>query len=689
MDLLTKKLKVTWKKPLHVNDTVSLVLYRYEYDGVVDPTCENMPTIGELVMETKVIDEGFFDDEVEAGTWHYAIYAKNKAGLSPCAIDTYEVLFDADGDGVIDALDKYPYNPLRASGIDSDGDGIDDEFDPVNGAIRIDSVTVDGFDVTFTVVAIGSDINAWRYSINDGALKAGNAGTITETMPDEGQYTIKVEALDEDGEPMLEDTQSFDIETPSVITIDSLSINVAGNPVITITAEGTNSVYWGYKVRTQAGQIVATGNNINLQDDATRSAEETSLNEGEKYDFEAYVLSATSSILATDTSSIAIPVNGADYVWGIDIAAGEFGVPEPDESILDQNQGSFTIRSWASDTTVASSIVSQSTVTGGFLGSAILTETPLIRGYYLNSAIFSQMVPEKWYHMVANSITNPADGSKVIRLYINSIFAAQTVIPENQNSVDNLELLIGAVANSSWRLDHAFNGKVDQVCFWDRGLSSNDIQELYNYGDGKAFSNMTSDLKQSMEVCLEFDQASTFTSSSHSGSTSRTHADAFGYSVDKASNTDFSIQTVGADFADHPITRPGGKVSAHAFTPCYLPGLRNGINPDTGVQYTSAELADFYNRDTRKVTVLNVNSAGDSDRRIPLNHKEYAVSCWLKREGRGVGYYSSSAGIKGSSTSYIIGEYAGWSGTKRAKFLMYVGSPAYELDSANYWMYGK
>ena len=191
-----------------------------------------MPTIGELVYETEIIDEGFFDDEVEVGKWHYAIYAKNKAGLSPCVIDTYEVILDADGDGVIDALDLYPFNPLRASGVDTDGDLIDDEFDPLNAAIKIDTIVTSDLEVTFTVIAIGSDIHAWRYSIDDGVVKAGNSGTVTETLASDGQHTIKVEALDENGQPVLDDIRSFDLEKPSTISIDRLFINPLGTPEI-------------------------------------------------------------------------------------------------------------------------------------------------------------------------------------------------------------------------------------------------------------------------------------------------------------------------------------------------------------------------------------------------------------------------------------------------------------------------
>ena len=48
------------------------------------------------------------------------------------SIDTDGPLGDSDGDGVINQNDNFPNNENRASGTDTDGDGIDDEFDTDN-----------------------------------------------------------------------------------------------------------------------------------------------------------------------------------------------------------------------------------------------------------------------------------------------------------------------------------------------------------------------------------------------------------------------------------------------------------------------------------------------------------------------------------------------------------------------------
>ena len=690
MSSLTKRLKVTWKRPLHINDTLSLVLYRYKHD-VIEPTCENMPTIGELVYETEIIDEGFFDDEVEVGKWHYAIYAKNKAGLSPCVIDTYEVILDADGDGVIDALDLYPFNPLRASGIDTDGDLIDDEFDPLNAAIKIDTIVTSDLEVTFTVIAIGSDIHAWRYSIDDGVVKAGNSGTVTETLTSDGQHTIKVEALDENGQPVLDDIKSFDLEKPSTISIDSLLINPLGNPEIHVSVEGTRAVYWDYQVKTLNGQIAFEMPSINLGSSSVRHNTYAGLNKGVRYQYIARVLDQNNSVLATDSDFVSVPVGGADKLWGIDIAAGEYGVPEPDESYYSGAQGAFQVLDWPSNSSSNYTISAESTVNTGFLGTAVLTDSPAIKGYYQRSAIFEEMIPEKWYNLVFSATPN-SSGNSVLRLYINSILCSQAVLHAGQIANDNLDLLVGAIRQSSWDLDYAFNGKIDQVSFWARGLGVSDVEEIYNNGNGSPYSSFSPGLKTNMRTCLEFDNPSTVTTSAHAANTPGVIVNGFGHQVNRHNDgtpTDAGIMTIGAPFSNHPITQPGGKVSAHAFTPCYLPGMRDGINPSTGVEYTSSEITNFYSQSTRKVTALHINNPSASPRHIPGDHQNYSVSCWLKREGRAVGYYSSSSNIKGSNAGYLVSEYAGWSGDKNAKFLMYVDGPSYELDENTYWMYNK
>jgi hypothetical protein len=687
MSLLTKKLKVTWKKPLHVNDTLSIVLYRYRED-VVTPTCENMPTIGELVYETIVLDEGFFDDEVEVGKWHYAIYAKNKAGLSPCVIDTYNVTLDADGDGVTDSLDLYPFNPLRASGVDTDGDGIDDEFDTDTASIKITDVSTSGMDVIFTVVAVGDDIYAWRYKIDNGYFEAGNSGTVTETLLTDGVHTITAQGLDQNGGIVTEDVESFDLVQPSVITITELVVSPDNYPVITVNVEGTTARQWGYRVTDLSNQVVSfTFPQIEISS-GLRTLTTTNLTEGQRYTYEVFVLDENGGTQDTDSANINLPISGADYLWGTDVGAGQYGVPEPSIFNTNSSQGSFRVMDYANSSSTSFTISSQSTHTGGFVGNNIYTNSPYIKVYSQGSSIYEEMIPEKWYHMAFTSSTN-SDGNAVCRLFINAILCSQVVLHTSQVSAADFELLIGAVAKSSWEVDYAFNGKIDQIAFWDRGISPTQVAELYNLGNGRPYSNFDSNLKENLISCSEFPNPSIIQSSTHGANTPATINNAFGYNVDIHGASDLSIKTVGASFVNHPITHPGGKVSAHAFTPCYMPGSRDGINPSTGSEYTSSEVSDFFNQSTRKVAAILVNTENSSPRYIPRDHKDYAVSCWMQREGRAVGYYTSGANIKGSSTGYLISEYRGWAAAKIAKYNMYTTGPSYEQDSSTYWMYGK
>jgi len=92
--------------------------------------------------------------------------------------------------------------------------------------------------------------------------------------------------------------------------------------------------------------------------------------------------------------------------------------------------------------------------------------------------------------------------------------------------------------------------------------------------------------------------------------------------------------------------------------------------------------------DTRKVAAILVDDAGDNVKHIPGDFRTFTSSLWLKREGRGPGKASNIASLRGSNTSYLMAEYAGWSNAKISKFSMTVSGPSYESD-ANYWMLGK
>ena len=678
---LLKKLKITWKKPLHVNDTLSLVIYRYKHD-IEEPTCENMTTIGELVYETKEIDAGFFDDEVGKGKWHYAIYSKNKAGLSPCAIDTYEVTFDSDGDGVTDSLDVFPYDPNRASGNDSDGDGIDDEFDLLNAGISITSLETSELDVTFSIVAVGSDIHSWRYSIDDGETNPGSSGSVTLRLLNDGAHILKVEALNVEGEPIMQDQRSFNLSQTASINIDRLEANIESNVEIDVTVVGTDARYWGYRIRNSSGQVVSyTAPQIDLNIDSTRSIVTTNLTPGQSYEYEVFVLDEDENIIADQYQSVNLPNEGADKLWGTDTGAGEIGIPEPDINNETSGQGSFRVLSWPNLASLSITTESESVVQGGFLFAQTYTRTPNVKSHILSSSVFNQMIPEKWYFMTLASIDN-SDGNRCLRLYVNGVLCSQVVVNSAQETTDH-DLIIGAVRASSWQLDYAFNGKIDQPTFWNEGLTPGLIADIYNGGAGLSYNNMPSGLKSKITACYEFDSAAVVSSNTHTSTSANSMPNAFGYNVEKVNNQDAPILKVGAEFVNHPITRPGGKVSAHAFTPCYLPGMRTGINPITGFEYTSQELSNFYSQSSRKVAVLDPNL------NIDKNLSNFSVSCWLRREGRAVGYTSSPNVIKGSGTGFIISEYNGWSSTKNSKLSMYSLGPSYESDSSTYWMYGK
>ena len=97
------------------------------------------------------------------------------------------------------------------------------------------------------------------------------------------------------------------------------------------------------------------------------------------------------------------------------------------------------------------------------------------------------MIPEKWYNVVFTSSNNNA-GNAVLRMYVNSMLVSQLTRHLDQQSSNDYDLLIGALYQSSWRLDGAFNGRIDQPAFWSRGLSQSDVDEIYNNGNRNKFS---------------------------------------------------------------------------------------------------------------------------------------------------------------------------------------------------------
>jgi hypothetical protein len=495
------------------------------------------------------------------------------------------------------------------------------------------------------------------------------------------------EGFDGSGNFLIDEEESFNLSQDAYINIERLEVNPAGHIEVDVDVGGTDVEAWGVEVYNESDALVSYTGPKHLLSSGITTDTRTNVNGGARYKILVLAVDASNSNLAVNQQFINLPNQGSDSLWGTDAGSGQLGIPEPDLDFYTGAQGGYLIMEYPNRTSPAYNITHQSAVYTGFLSTTFYTSQTSVWLYQLRSSIYREMVPEKWYQMTTVSIDN-VNGDRCIRLFVNGVLTGQMVLHSHQYSDQDRPLLIGAVDISSWPIDYAFNGRIDQPCFWGRTLSNSEITDLYNQGDGLSYSNMSSSMKSGIKKCYEFDSPSVVSTSSHSGTISTEYLNAFGYSVERVNNQDASIKVAGAQFIDHPITQPGGKVSTHAFTPCFLSGLRDGINPSTGVEYTTAELADFYGRDTRKVAAILVDDAGDNVKHIPGDFRTFTSSVWLRREGRGPGKASNVATLRGSGTSYLMAEYAGWSTAKISKFAMTASGPSYESD-ANYWMLGK
>jgi len=84
--------------------------------------------------------------------------------------------------------------------------------------------------------------------------------------------------------------------------------------------------------------------------------------------------------------------------------------------------------------------------------------------------------PGTWYHIVA-----VADGDYV-RIYIDGSDVGSPTAYSGNIDKDNAELRIGGDETHG-----NFNGTIDEVAIWDRGLTSTEVSDLYNSGSGLAY----------------------------------------------------------------------------------------------------------------------------------------------------------------------------------------------------------
>ena len=97
----------------------------------------------------------------------------------------------------------------------------------------------------------------------------------------------------------------------------------------------------------------------------------------------------------------------------------------------------------------------------------------VVNGDTAKTVKISSLSADTWYHCVATAATN-----KVLNLYINAGTPA-TKTSTNGFLTNYSEFRVGQNTGTNY-----FDGIIDEIGFWNRVLTSDEVSELYNSGNG-------------------------------------------------------------------------------------------------------------------------------------------------------------------------------------------------------------
>jgi len=262
---------------------------------------------------------------------------------------------------------------------------------------------------------------------------------------------------------------------------------------------------------------------------------------------------------------------------------------------------------------------------GGFINARFYHDPPEFTTTF-RSSVWVDAVEDGWYHVVFTR--NGAAGA----MYINGGLVSVGTLMSNINGTQN-KFLVGAVNQSTWSLDAAFNGRIDQISVLDFAVAQDEVDQLFNSGDGLAFSDWDAALTSSAEYVLEFPVDGQVTDRVGNANTYRVR----------------SAGTVGGP----GITASEGKISTRAFTPVYEDRL--------GAYVTDAGAAgSVLTRNYRRHAIEIPKSLGlDS----------WTLSAWISPHGRAVSY-GESLNISDPDRSFNYNGTA-WQATSGAIFSDY------------------
>jgi hypothetical protein len=165
-------LNVSFDQPEFVEESDEIVVFRYRLEPLKGLTTdmEEVAEKGELVYRTVDLTKekySFIDEEKERGEWYYAVFAKNKAGISPGQIDMY---FLVDVELIVNNFDYKTFSPGRLS---------------------------------FDVEIGGTDAFSWRWKVNDAEyINKSIDDLIVDQeldLPTGQEHELTVESLNVDG----------------------------------------------------------------------------------------------------------------------------------------------------------------------------------------------------------------------------------------------------------------------------------------------------------------------------------------------------------------------------------------------------------------------------------------------------------------------------------------------------------
>lgn len=297
---------------------------------------------------------------------------------------------------------------------------------------------------------------------------------------------------------------------------------------------------------------------------------------------------------------------------------------------------------------------------GGFL-QATYYHSPYYFVTRFRSSVYNQEVLDDWYHVAFTRGAN--DDASTGAMYINgNLISVGTLM--NSIGRTNNHVIFGAMAQSSWTPDNIFNGRMDQPCVWEqRALSTAEIKEIYNSGNGLAYDSWSAGVKNGATFVAEFNEDIGFDGTQYGDVVNL---------VDGVSFRDTYVKShAGSNGQHRSFTPHSGKVSSLAFSPVYIDDL---IYPLT-----------ITNAEAQATAARYVHQPQWIEADYSLQEGPYTLSAWVSPHGLPYGKNTTDI-LKGTPSKFTFEgeEYMQVNGTVFSDYSGYSNGNAFANFAVNF-----